>query len=578
MSIQTKLDRLASDLANVKHQLHAVANSPQAQRTSVEGGALEFNDEDGNLKAIMGAQDDGGYTTVVVSGPVPPVPTNYGVDVDFGKAVVHWSGDFENALIAPSDWARTEVYAQPGEFVTPSREYARGSMVAASGGSVTIGLTKGRWTFCLVAWSQAGRMSLASDPVTVDIPGYGDIVLTEIDAAETAIKNAGELLVDGQKTLTDKLAELEAGGVDLEQIQQDISQARQEAIDAALEEINAVEGSLSSLIGGKNTTTWSTDDPPTEYAGVVGDTWIKLTSLGSGGREIERRRWSGTTWTVHKVDGASLSNVDASTITAGFLDVANRIRSGSIFADKLLIGGASNMVANPGFEIGTDGLAGWTVSGGAVSSTEVKRSGSKSVLFPENTQTVAIAEVQTFRVTEGDQFAVSTWISGAEGAVGTGSFSGGFRIHRADTGAEIQDGWAANRNFPRPSAANTWYSHSGEWTSPYTGDVYFRLALARGRGGDIWLDDVQVRPMVGGTLITPGGVQTPHLAADVLEVGNLKAGTAAIAEAVVKKLFAEVVVAQMVQGRCRAAARPRQAHPHPHQAGPRRMPRHRWRR
>ena len=548
MSIQTKLDRLASDLANVKHQLHAVANSPQAQRTSVEGGALEFNDEDGNLKAIMGAQDDGGYTTVVVSGPVPPVPTNYGVDVDFGKAVVHWSGDFENALVAPSDWARTEVYAQPGEFVTPSREYARGSMVAASGGSVTIGLTKGRWTFCLVAWSQAGRMSLASDPVTVDIPGYGDIVLAEIDAAETAIKNAGELLVDGQKTLTDKLAELEAGGVDLEQIQQDISQARQEAIDAALEEINAVEGSLSSLIGGKNTTTWSTSNPPTEYAGVVGDTWIKLTSLGSGGREIDRRRWSGTTWVVHKVDGAVLSNVDASTITTGFLDVANRIRSGSIFADKLLIGGGANLLPSPDFSTGWGSLLSVVPGEGKDGSNLVRISASTSTTGGYSGGTAGLDPLHS-KVTGGSFYRVSAWVR-SDIEIPPNSASLYVRAFTSQDGIDNTFSWASPTTLGNRDAipANTWSLVSGIVEMP-EGAIEATLGLyARYTFNHVMeycLPSIQ--SATDGTLITPGGVQTPHLAADVLEVGNLKAGTAEIAEAVVKKLFAEVVVAQMVQ-------------------------------
>ena len=555
MSIQTKLDRLASDLANVKHQLHAVANSPQAQRTSVEGGALEFNDEDGNLKAIMGAQDDGGYTTVVVSGPVPPVPTNYGVDVDFGKAVVHWSGDFENALVAPSDWARTEVYAQPGEFVTPSREYARGSMVAASGGSVTIGLTKGRWTFCLVAWSQAGRMSLASDPVTVDIPGYGDIVLAEIDAAETAIKNAGEMLVDGQQTLADKLASM-GEGVDPEQIAQDIATARQEAIDAALEEINAVEGSLSSLIGGKNTTTWSTSNPPTEYAGVVGDTWIKLTSLGSGGREIERRRWSGTTWVVHKVDGASLSNVDASTITAGFLDVANRIRSGSIFADKLLIGGDRNLLPNGDLSRGDTSLWPTTSSGtGPVYDSVDKPEGLKASVAYHTLNTVQGASFGRWSVAGVKNLTFSVWVKADKpGSVVYIELRDQNGSHARRSGY----GWSGDTTadaYPvgKMEVPTTWT----KWTSTitlapdvtevYVGSMYFNHSAGTERDATVRYAGMTLAPQVGGTLIEPGGVQTPHLAADVLEVGNLKAGTAAIAEAVVKKLFAEVVVAEMVQ-------------------------------
>lgn len=178
MSLYSRLDRIAADVEKLNRQVTAVANAPQSQRTSVEGGSIDFNDSDGNLKAIVGMQDDGGYTTNVISGPTPPTPTNFTVEVDHGKIVVHWDGTFENALVAPTDWARAEVYAQEGQFVTPSRELARGSMVAASGGEVTIGVLKGQWTVCMAGWSQAGIMSPMSAPVTVDVPGYGDIVST----------------------------------------------------------------------------------------------------------------------------------------------------------------------------------------------------------------------------------------------------------------------------------------------------------------------------------------------------------------------------------------------------------------
>lgn len=539
------LDRLYRDVENLKQQYKGLAGGPQLALSSIENGAIDSMDADGNLKMTIGQQDDGGNTINVISGPTPPTPVRFTVDVDHGKFIVHWSGDFDGDALAPSDWSRAEVHASQDPFFVPDRTTARGSIVSAAGGEVTIGVLKGPWTIKMLAWSQAGKMSAPSAPVDVEVPGYGDIVLEEIDAATTLIKNAGEMLLEGQQTLADKLAGI--ADLDPEEISDEIAQARQEAIDAALAEIANVEGTLTSAIGGKSTTTWSTSNPPANYDGAVGDTWVKLTSLGSGGREIRRSRWQGDVWVDHPVDGAVLSNVDASTITTGFLDVVNRIRAGAIMGDKLLIGGPTNLIANPGFELGADGLLGWSSTGNAAATSDQKRSGAKSVLFPDNTQTAAVAENQTIRVTEGDKLAASVWIRLSDAAVGTGSFSGGFRIHRVDTGAEISTGWAGNRNFPRTLPANEWAQYTGEWTSPYTGDIYFRIAVATGRRGDMWLDDIQFRPMVGGTLITPGGVQTPHLAADVLEVSNLKAGTAALAEAVIKKLFAEVVVARMAQ-------------------------------
>ena len=38
MSLYSRLDRLAADVEKLNRQVTAVANSPQSQRTSVEGG------------------------------------------------------------------------------------------------------------------------------------------------------------------------------------------------------------------------------------------------------------------------------------------------------------------------------------------------------------------------------------------------------------------------------------------------------------------------------------------------------------------------------------------------------------
>ena len=205
MSLYSRLDRLAADVEKLNRQVTAVANSPQSQRTSVEGGSIDFNDADGNLKAIVGEQEDGGNTVNVIAGPTPPTPTNFTVTVDHGSLTVHWDGDFEGGAVAPSDWARWTAYAQSGGFVVPDRTTSIGGTDSASGGEVTAGVLKGEWTVTLLAWSQAGKPSAMAEPVTVDVPGYGDIVLAEIDAAVTDITNAGEILVSETETLNNKL-------------------------------------------------------------------------------------------------------------------------------------------------------------------------------------------------------------------------------------------------------------------------------------------------------------------------------------------------------------------------------------
>lgn len=523
MSLYSRLDRLAADVARLDRQLTSVSNHPQSQRTSVEGGSIDFNDDDGNLMAIVGSQDDGGNTINVISGPTPPTPVGFTVEVDHGKFIVHWSGDFDGDKLAPSDWSRAEVHASQDPFFVASRATARGSIVSAAGGEVTIGVLEGPWTIKMLAWSQAGKMSAPSAPVDVDVPGYGDIVLEEIDAATTLIKNAGEMLIEGQQTLADKLAGI--ADLDPEEISDEIAQARQEAIDAALAEIANVEGTLTSAIGGKSTTTWSTSNPPVNYDGAVGDTWVKLTSLGSGGREIRRSRWQGDVWVDHPVDGAALSNVDASTITTGFLDVVNRIRTGAILADKLLIGSGANLI--PGAD---------KMSTSAVGFPGMEVDPAENALRAKGKQTLYSAA--EFKLPPGKYRMTVDLKSSAPTNTYIGIYHPTPRWIYAINNQPITTSWATYSGTLEVSEANQDYPFVLRLLPAYTGDI---------GEGYTWYRNLSLRPMAGGTLITPGGIQTPHLAADVLEVGNLKAGTAALAEAVIKKLFAEVVVARMAQ-------------------------------
>lgn len=517
------LDRLYRDVENLKKQYRGLAGGPQLALSSIENGAIDSMDADGNLKMTIGQQDDGGNTINVISGPTPPTPVGFTVDVDHGKFIVHWSGDFDGDALAPSDWSRAEVHASQDPFFVPSRATARGSIVSAAGGEVTIGVLKGPWTIKMLAWSQAGKMSEPSVPVDVEVPGYGDIVLEEIDAATTLIKNAGEMLLEGQQTLADKLAGI--ADLDPEVISDEIAQARQEAIDAALAEIANVEGTLTSAIGSKSSTTWSTSNPPANYDGAVGDTWLKLTSLGSGGREIRRSRWQGDVWVDHPVDGAVLSNVDASTITTGFLDVVNRIRAGAILADKLLIGSGANLI--PGAD---------KMSTSAVGFPGMEVDPAENALRVKGKQTLYSAA--EFKLPPGKYRMTVDLKSSAPTNTYIGIYHPTPRWIYAINNQPITTSWATYSGTLEVSEANQDYPFVLRLLPAYTGDI---------GEGYTWYRNLSLRPMAGGTLITPGGIQTPHLAADVLEVGNLKAGTAALAEAVIKKLFAEVVVARMAQ-------------------------------
>ena len=513
---------------------------------------------------------DGGLD--YVSGEVPPVPSSATLAQDFGQLRVTWDGTFaaddveaeEPTLVdAPLDLDVIEVHASTDpEEANWGEDTMRSQIKTREGGTVPIsGFDIDDEVFVvLIALSKTGLRSEPSTPTSIIIEGLNfDQLFNELDAATTIINNAREILIENEKTLGEKLDEVP----DAEGIADDIAQARQEAIDAALAELDALEGTLTTKIDGKTTTKWSTSDPPASYSGAVGDTWIKLTSLGTGGREIARYKWDGTTWTVHKVDGASLSNVDASTITAGFLDVANRIRSGSIFADKLLIGGARNLIPNGDLSAG-DARA-WPVaeSGeGPVYSTADKPDGFKASVAYHTQRTQQGATFGRFSVAGINDLEMELWVKADK----PGSIiyvevrdQDGDHVSTASrsTWGTSEGGWKGDTTayaypFGRMEVPTEWTKFRStlklgtETSEVYVGGMYFNHSAGTERDATVSYAGFRLAPMIDGTLITPGGIKTPNLAADVLEVGNLKAGTAAIAEAVVKKLFAEVVVAEMV--------------------------------
>ena len=505
---------------------------------------------------------DGGLD--YVSGEVPPVPSSATLAQDFGQLRVTWDGTFaaddveaeEPTLVdAPLDLDVIEVHASTDpEEAEWGSDTMRSQIKTREGGTVPIsGFDIDDEVFVvLIALSKTGLRSEPSTPTSIVIEGLNfDQLFNELDAATTIINNAREILIENEKTLGEKLDEVP----DAEGIADDIAQARQEAIDAALAELDALEGTLTTKIDGKTTTKWSTSNPPSSYSGTIGDTWIKLTSLGTGGREIARYKWDGTTWTVHKVDGASLSNVDASTITAGFLDVANRIRSGSIFADKLLIGGERNLIPNGDLSQGNASL--WPIPDegtGPVYDSVDKPEGLKASVAYHTLKTVDGNSFGRWSVAGVKNLTFSVWVKADK----PGSVV--YIELRDQNGSHVRRsgyGWSGDTtadSYPVgkmevPTVWTKWTSTitlAPDVTEVYVARMYFNHSAGTERDATVSYAGMTLAPQIGGTLIEPGGVQTPHLAADVLEVGNLKAGTAAIAEAVVKKLFAEVVVAEMV--------------------------------
>src|SRR5699024_7056054 len=142
----------------------------------------------------------------------------------------------------------------------------------------------------------------------------------------------------------------------------DIQQAAQDAADAQAAADAAAQAATQAqqAAEGKTTVYYGPTSPTgsNPVSPADGDLFfVRDSNLAT----VEQWRYVDDSWEQEKVDGAVLANLDAGTITTGYLDVASLVRAGAILADKLAIGGGSELIEDPEFaHMGTT----WVVSQG----------------------------------------------------------------------------------------------------------------------------------------------------------------------------------------------------------------------
>ena len=170
-------------------------NMPQLAHSSVEDGAIEHYDADGQLTAIVGKQHDDTTAPVVVTGPPPPAPT--GLDVVGGQLQVTatWDGSWADGAVAPMDFARVEVHvgaSQDFEVDPLPMSTTRVATIESPGGaSVTWQSEPGEVWVTIVARSLPGKVSEHRELVMVEVSAAVDPEVFEqlkVDLAESSAR------------------------------------------------------------------------------------------------------------------------------------------------------------------------------------------------------------------------------------------------------------------------------------------------------------------------------------------------------------------------------------------------------
>ncbi|KQP81565.1 hypothetical protein [Aeromicrobium sp. Leaf291] len=306
--------KLARRVHQIESRVAAGERAAQSAYRSIEAGAMTVYDEDGNPVAALGKAADGTVGLVDLVDATPAAPADVNVTPGSSSIVVQWAGEYLEDQPAGVTIAYIGVHASPeeGEEWDDSTEVAQ---LPPAGGVLTLPADSDVPTYVtLVAVSAAGTWSAPGDVHEVT-PFYYDETLEQ-------------LMADFQADLTGAVSAVSEMGTAVA--------AAAQAASAA----NAAAVAAQDSANGKNRVWYVT--PPTPYVGVVGDTWFDA----ANGYRLNR--WSGTEWVASELGHQAIGSLDLGKATVGWLDVANRVKAGSITSPLLAVTG-DNVFPDTGF-------------------------------------------------------------------------------------------------------------------------------------------------------------------------------------------------------------------------------------
>lgn len=158
------LHRLARRVGVLEQQTRDLGRASQARDRAVEGGAQSLYDEDDELRAVVGEQDDGTWTITTYGGPTPPAPAQPLIAQVAGGATITWDGfDVNDESAWPSNMLGVKVHLSTLSGDPATADTFIGTIGGAEGGALTIAQPYDVTTYCtLVAVTTSGVESVQS--------------------------------------------------------------------------------------------------------------------------------------------------------------------------------------------------------------------------------------------------------------------------------------------------------------------------------------------------------------------------------------------------------------------------------
>lgn len=415
------------------------------------------------------------FVEVASDATPPPVPSDPIVTSSLGVIRVEWDGKGQNGVDMPFDFLRVEVenggkiigtLVGAGVVVDADVIYDMPSMYRMR--SVDRSENKSEWT----DWAYGMAQRLVET----------DIILRELDASQTLIKNASMLVLQSGQLLDERLAWIE----------------------------NNAKGQEHQQVYTRDPVTSDGTGRPT------GVTWTKVDGAG---KVVGYWRWDGSSWQAMPIAPGMIPKIDVGVGTIGNLDVsrlaastallseavvsklwAEVVRAKRITADMLTIGSSGeNIVPDPNFQT----PASWSLVSGATIESNVSRSAGLGLrLLAANASATSAEPVP---VTPGDDYQVGIMAWSPSG-VSTSDLALG--VQWIDT--------SGNETFMYYTLSNS--IPGGAWTRAYvTASVPQNAVKARARvhlwtsGKSLNVESISMVKMTDATVIKDGAILTRHI-------------------------------------------------------------------
>ena len=438
------------------------------------------------------------FVTVGSDVEPPPVPSNLVATARLGVIRLEWDGLGRYGEAMPIDFARLEVEknGHPGVF---------GTMPFASA-LVDDPPYNQPQQYRSRTVDRSGNASDWSDWVTATTTPLvdADVILSQVNAAQTTITNIGQAAIESGLTLTQKLA----------QLQDTLAKAEIPIVSSSDPTISDGIGRPSGALwvktdtSGRMSSMYRWDDVMAMWVGMpLSTTIVPQIQIGSG--------------TAGLLD---VSRLTASTAQIGTAVVeklwADVVRSRKITTDMLVVSAGENIIPDPAFASGADG---WSTFSGPTWSATAGRNGAPAYVFPH---TSGIAQAVMARtkvpVKGGGQYRLSLSIKSSSAV----SWQG---IH-AHLVFRRRDG--STQNIV-PSLESSGTFTPGAWTTigyqpmscpDDTVEVEAQVwVLGSAASSTYTVDFVSAARMTDASLIVDGGVLARHITTGAVTTDKLAA-------------------------------------------------------